>query len=252
MKLTFIGTGSGKTRIDRFHSSLLFSIDGFSLLVDAGDGVSKALLLANVDFNSIDAILFSHYHADHFGGIASLFTQMKLHGRTEKLKFFTHKSLVEPLVNYLNSTYLFFETAGFEVETYGFEFGEKFEITNDLNIIAKQNNHVKNSHGLPTENVSFVSSGFLFETGGKKIFYTSDVGDPRDLLMFENQKIDWFITETTHVTTTDIQTAVEKLKPAKVFLTHIDEEDETNLINWLSKINDGKYILAEDRKEFLL
>lgn len=249
MKLTFIGTGSGKTRTDRFHSSLLFSVDGFNLLIDAGDGISKALLFAKVDFNSIDAVLFSHYHADHFGGIASLFTQMKLTGRTEKLKFYTHKSLVKPLIGFLNSTYLFFETAGFEVEINGFEFDKEFEITSNLTVIARQNNHIKNSHGVSTENISFVSSSFLFAVGNKKICYTSDIGMPEDLLLFKNEKIDWLITETTHVATGSIQSAIEKLNPVKIFLTHIEEEDETDLKNWVRKLNEDKLVLAEDRME---
>ncbi len=252
MKLTFVGTGSGKTRTDRFHSSLLFSINGFNLLVDAGDGISKALLFAKVDFNSVDAILFSHYHADHFGGIASLFTQMKLTARTERLKFYTHKSLVKPLTEFLATTYLFLETAGFEVEINGFEFDEKFKITHGLNAVAKQNNHIKNSHGVDAENISFVSSSFLFEIDNKKIFYTSDVGAPEDLLLFENEKINWLITETTHVTTAEIQAAVEKLNPQKTFLTHIDEEDESELNNWVRKLNDDKIIIAQDRAEFTL
>ena len=44
MQLTFIGTGSGRTSIDRFHSSLLFTVNDKNILIDAGDSISRAML----------------------------------------------------------------------------------------------------------------------------------------------------------------------------------------------------------------
>ena len=75
MNIVFIGTSSGRTSLSRFHSSLFFEHPKFGLLIDAGDGISKALLSAGKNQNDIDIILFTHFHADHFGGIAGLVTQ---------------------------------------------------------------------------------------------------------------------------------------------------------------------------------
>ncbi len=246
MKLTFIGTGSGKTGVDRFHSSLLISFGGFELLVDAGDGISKALLLKGINYNEIDAVLFSHYHADHFAGIALLFTQMKLSGRTSKLKLFTHRSLVDPLINFLNYTYLFLDSADFETEIVPFDFGNKNVITKKFAFTAKQNKHIQNKKGIETENISFVSSSFMFEVNGKKINYTSDVGTPEDLLLFKDEKLDLFITETTHIGLDEIYNAALILNASKIFLTHIEEDVENEIKNWLTKLNNDKFVLAED------
>jgi ribonuclease Z len=85
VNIIFLGTGSGKTSLKRHHSSLLISSQKHNLLVDCGDGISSALIKQNISFCSIGAILISHMHADHYSGLASLITQMKLVGRKETL-----------------------------------------------------------------------------------------------------------------------------------------------------------------------
>ena len=55
--------------------------------------------------------------------------------------------------------------------------------------------------------VKFISSSFLFNVGKKKIVYTSDVGSSDDLYLFNNIQPDIFITETTHLSLTDIENA---------------------------------------------
>ncbi|MCK5087559.1 MAG: MBL fold metallo-hydrolase, partial [Melioribacteraceae bacterium] len=97
MKVTFIGTGSGKVSLERFHSSILVSKKNSNLLIDVGDSISRALLNLNISINSIDQILISHNHADHYSGIASLVTQMKLLERSKPLKIFTHQLLSDNL-----------------------------------------------------------------------------------------------------------------------------------------------------------
>ncbi len=247
MKITFVGTGSGKTSLKRFHSSILISSNNHNLLIDAGDGTAKALLGLGINFNNIDSILFTHYHADHFGGVASLFTQMKLNGRTKPLTFITHKLLVKHLIDFLNSTYMFFEIAGFEVKITGFEFGKVYRVSEFINFIPKQNNHIKQKEELKNKNVPFLSSSFYFEVEKKKIVYTSDIGNEKDLYLFEKIKTDIFITETTHVELNDIFTAFQILKPNEVYLTHIDDEDEKIIADWIDNLNNNsKFVLAKD------
>ena len=72
MKIKFVGTSSGKASLNRFHSSLLLSSENYNLLVDAGDGISRALLVNGINFNSINGIIFTHLHPDHFSGLPAL------------------------------------------------------------------------------------------------------------------------------------------------------------------------------------
>lgn len=250
MKIIFVGTGSGRTSLKRFHSSFLLKYKNFNLLIDAGDGISKALLKQKIAYNNIDAVLFSHYHADHFTGIGALITQMKLSNRTKTLKLITHKNLSDLLLTLINSVYMFRENLNFKLEIVSYSFGNIVKINDKINFIARQNTHIQQKENLtnyPKE--IFVSSSFFFNLGKMKIFYSSDVGDKNDFYLFENKQIDIMIVESMHVSFNDIYEAYLKLKPKKLLLTHIDELSEKELFKCHRKLKSeekNKIIICYD------
>lgn len=249
MKVTFIGTGSGKVSLERFHSSILVSEKNSNLLIDTGDSISRALLNLNININSIDHILISHNHADHYSGIASLVTQMKLLDRSKPLKIFTHQLLSDNLKLFLNSTYMFEEILGFDLEIIGYNFNTTININSNLKITPRQNSHITNKHKLTDyKQIAFVSSSFLIENHSKHILYTSDVGSIEDLYLFKDFNLDYLITEFTHISLKEIKEAAEELNPKKIYLTHIEESAAlTN--DWnklLNKSEQKKFIIAYD------
>lgn len=86
MKLTFLGTGtstgnpallcscaacmSNDPRDRRLRSSVLVEDQGASLLIDCGPDFRQQALRAN--FRHIDAVLITHEHYDHMGGLDDL------------------------------------------------------------------------------------------------------------------------------------------------------------------------------------
>lgn len=82
-KLTFLGTGtsqgvpiigcqcpvckSADSRDKRFRSSALVQMDGLTIVVDAGPDFRSQMLAGDV--RHIDAILLTHNHKDHTGGL---------------------------------------------------------------------------------------------------------------------------------------------------------------------------------------
>ena len=247
MELIFIGTSSGRTSLNSSHSSMLFKINSKKILIDSGDGISKALLKQNIHTNSITDIIYSHYHSDHLAGLPSLLTQMVIQNRSEPLFIYTHTNLVNPLKSFLSISFLFLEKLKFSVQIIGFDFKTTTKITNDFNFIPKQNSHILNKHNIITKEVEFISSSFLFQIGTKNIVYTSDVGHFNDLYLFQDHKHDIFITETTHVSVSKIESAATILSPSRTYLTHID--DQVKLNEWyhqLTKERKGMFIIAED------
>jgi len=107
MELIFIGTGSGRTSLNRFHSSLLFKDGSQKILVDCGDGISRALLTQNISVNLISDIIITHYHSDHLAGLTSLITQMIIQSRKSELNIFTHIELVDTLNLFMQTNYIF-------------------------------------------------------------------------------------------------------------------------------------------------
>lgn len=236
MEIVFIGTGSGKTSLNRFHSSIFFKDK--NILIDTGDGISKALLKNNISFNSIDTIIITHYHADHFTGIASLVTQMKLVERKKKLIIFTHNNLVTPLIDLLNSVYMFKETLGFDLQITGYNFEDKNIINSDTYLLAKRNSHITQKaflNNYPKE--IFISSSVLIESGNKFVIFTSDIGSETDLFLFKDFPVNCIITEATHISIESILKVIDISNPEKILLTHISEEDEVRLAKWHSELS---------------
>ncbi len=232
MKIKFIGTGSGKTSLKRYHSSFVIE-SGKNILFDCGDSTSRALLASGYSFNDIDAIVFSHHHADHFAGIASLITQMKLIKREKELSIFTHSSLAGHLISFIESTYMFLEILDFDLNITHFEKDIPFA-TGDVEWIPRKNSHIQNKHNVDT-NIPFNSFSFLVKSEGKNLFISSDIGSKKDLNLFGEFQIHSAILESTHISVKEIIEFCESTSPEKCILTHIDDEMEEDIISDIEK-----------------
>jgi len=69
MRLTFIGSGDAFGSGGRFNTCFLAEGEGCRILIDCGASSLVALKRAGVDPNAIDAVVLSHLHGDHFGGL---------------------------------------------------------------------------------------------------------------------------------------------------------------------------------------
>jgi ribonuclease Z len=250
VRIKFIGTGSGKSSLQRYHSSFLISSGRFNILVDAGDGISRALLKQNISYNSIDGILLTHLHADHFAGLPGLLAQMKMSKREAPLRIIMHQSLSSAIRNFIHQAYIFPAKLSFEIHFAEFNYNEYLQLHDDFGLIARQNHHLDDNLIYAEEkNVSVSSSSFLFKLAEKYLFYTSDIGDKEDLYLFKDYNINVIISEITHVKFEEIFMALKELKPGRLFFTHISEENEPDLIKLYNNLPDdlrSKIIPAVD------
>jgi len=69
LSLTFLGSGDAFGSGGRLQTCMLVQGDGRRWLVDCGTTSLVALRRAGIDPASVDAILISHLHGDHFGGV---------------------------------------------------------------------------------------------------------------------------------------------------------------------------------------
>jgi len=237
-ELIFIGTSSGKTSLNRFHSSFLISTSNYNLLIDAGDSISKALLAQQISYDLIDGILFSHLHPDHYTGLAALIVQMKMIERKKTLDFFIHSELVDIIRNFLIQSYLFPDRMGFEIKYHRFKHNEKFIINDDISFIPRQNSHLDSVSKLDEyKSQSFSSSSFLLNVDDKIVHYTSDVGEKKDLLLFRDNKIDCLISEITHINAEDIINSADKNEfRGQIILTHINDNDLNSLQEYILEL----------------
>ena len=255
MKITFIGTSSGKATLNRNHSSLLFSSGKYNLLVDAGDGISRTLISNGINFNSLNGILFTHLHPDHFSGFPALIVQMKLMNRKEALVIFMHESLRTTVEDFLLRSYLLPERMGFEILYKTFRDNERSVISESFSFLARKNSHLSNLEKFKTKylSLSLFSASFLFEIGNKKVLYTSDIGSEKDLFLFDEAIPDIFISEATHISPTTILDNIISLNPVTIYLTHYSDDDTLAISEILATLPPEykkRVLLAEDCLSF--
>lgn len=73
---------------DRWLTSLLYRFGGGMILVDCGEGTQIPIKLAGWGFKAIDAICFTHFHADHVAGLPGLLLTIGNSGRTWPLTLY--------------------------------------------------------------------------------------------------------------------------------------------------------------------
>jgi ribonuclease BN (tRNA processing enzyme) len=69
MEIRFLGSGDAFGSGGRYHTCFLVTAAETRFLIDCGASSLIALKRYGVDPNSIDAVLVSHLHGDHFGGL---------------------------------------------------------------------------------------------------------------------------------------------------------------------------------------
>lgn len=79
--VTLLGTGGMMPLPGRFLTSLYVRTNGRALLIDCGEGTQTAIRTASLRFKCIDAILLTHFHADHVSGLPGLFLTLGNEGR---------------------------------------------------------------------------------------------------------------------------------------------------------------------------
>ena len=84
LRLTFLGTSAAQPTIHRNLSGLAVKADGDLLLFDCGEGSQRQMIRYGTGF-SVDAVFFTHFHADHYLGIIGFLRTLGMTGRTEKL-----------------------------------------------------------------------------------------------------------------------------------------------------------------------
>lgn len=80
LRLTFLGTSAAQPTIHRNLSGLAVKADRDLLLFDCGEGTQRQMIRYGTGF-TVDAVFFTHFHADHYLGIIGFLRTLGMQGR---------------------------------------------------------------------------------------------------------------------------------------------------------------------------
>lgn len=91
--VTLLGTGGMMPLPYRYLTSLSLRYGGNGILIDCGEATQCAMRKKSLSPKGIDAILFTHYHADHISGLPGMMLSMANSERTEPVLLVGPKGL---------------------------------------------------------------------------------------------------------------------------------------------------------------
>lgn len=85
--MTFLGTSGAVPTPTRNPLGLYLRREGEGILLDAGEGIQRQMMRFSTGF-SVDVVLLSHLHGDHFFGIPGLLETLDFNDRTDPLSLY--------------------------------------------------------------------------------------------------------------------------------------------------------------------
>jgi phosphoribosyl 1,2-cyclic phosphate phosphodiesterase len=195
----------------RRRVSVLVSHERARFLVDTGPDLREQLL--DADVRDIDAVIWTHDHADHSHGIDDLRQLYHVRGR--------------PVTGYARHETLESLRARF---AYAFEGKGGYPALVGLNLLPDHMNiagvsvqAVDQPHG------DITSAGLRFDAGGRSIVYSTDFNELTERMANRFEGVDLWILDVlrrrphpTHPHLAQALEWIERLKPKRAVLTHMD------------------------------
>ena len=249
MILTFLGTGTSQgvpvigcdcsvcrsvdTRDKRLRSSVMIEIEGKRLIIDCGPDFRQQMLRENV--NSIDAILITHAHKDHIGGLDDV----------RAFNYFNNRP---------TDVYAAREVQGAIKREFSYAFGKNLypgvpEI--DLHLIGNHPFEVAGKTIIPIKALHFQDHYVFGFRIGDLTYITDAINIPdKELKKMEGSRVVVInaLRKKKHYSHFNLEEAVailERLKPEQGYLTHIShqmglyEEVEKELPSFIHQAYDG-------------
>ena len=225
IKITFLGTGTSQgipvigsdhpvsfsddLKDKRLRSSILIEYKDFNFVIDCGPDFRQQMLKTNC--RKLDAIIFTHEHADHTTGIDDVRPYFFRQG---KIPIYLHERVLNSLHNRF---------------AYIFDPKQKYPGAPDfeVNLITKENDfQILGLNITPIEAVHYKLPVLGFRLG--KFAYLTDVKTISDKEMLKLNGLDTLVinalryeSHPSHLNIEEALEIIDQVKPKQTFFTHI-------------------------------
>jgi ribonuclease BN (tRNA processing enzyme) len=238
MKLRFVGCGDALGSGGRFNTCFHVTGDNVNFLIDCGASSLPALKHLGIDRDSIDLILVTHFHGDHFAGLPFLLLDAQFTRRARPLIIAGPEGIEAKLATLMEAL---------------FEHSSKTKQRFELSVVAlapEQSRTFGEVTVTPYPVVHGESGGpflaYRIEAEGRIIAYSADT-EWTDTLIPAARDADLFIAEAytydktvkNHLSLKTLEAHLPAINAKRLVLTHMSED-------MLARLGDLPYIAAHD------
>lgn len=237
MKVTVIGHWGGYPAAGGASSAYVVEKDGFVLLVDVGSA-ALSKLQKYYDVMDVDAVIISHYHADHIADVGVLQHARLVHS------YVTERDDILPIYGHTE------DPEAFEKLSHDFTEGRPYNPKESLEIGPFTITFLKTAHSVPCY-------GMRITDGETTVVYTADTAYQEEWIDFAD-KADLLITdcnfyenqdgsEAGHMNSKEGSTIAFRAQVKELLLSHLPQfGDQHQLVEEAKNYYDGPIHLAEE------
>lgn len=238
-RVRFIGSGDSFGTGGRFQTCILVDADDYRFLIDCGATSLVALKRAGVDPGSIDAVLLTHFHGDHCGGVPYLILDGQFAKRERALVIAGPPGVRDRMTAVFEAA---LPTSSRTEQRFGVtyvELGQRPMTVGPLEVVALPVAHLPET----------VPHGLRVSASGRVVAYTGDtdwcdalprLADGADLFIAEAYSFEKRIPQ--HLSHATLLAHRDELRAKRVVLTHAGAEK-------LRRASELEWQLAEDGTE---
>ena len=225
--ISFLGTGSGFPSADRFFSSTILHLGGCRLLLDAGEPCIHLLRDRNIPIEGIDAILITHGHVDHIGGIPAFLQGAMLMGRRKPLPIHLPEEMIAPLRAWIGALYLTEEGFGFPVLWKAWEHGVPEILDGGISVTPHANTHLEQAYRtVPGADPLRPCGSYSFEIlqGDFRAVFSGDLARADELSTLLSIPTTLLVSELSHFSPEELGAVLSGAPVTTLCLVHLSEE----------------------------
>jgi ribonuclease BN (tRNA processing enzyme) len=242
LRVRFLGSGDAFGNGGRFQACIWIRTAGFQALLDCGATSLLALRRWGIDPSQIDAVLVSHFHGDHFGGVPYLVLDGQFRKRTRPLTIAGPRTVEDRTHGSMEEAFAGSSRTAQRFEIRYVELGPAASAVGPLGVRALPVAHTPGSEAV----------GLRVEVGGRTIAYSGD-SEWTDSLRELAAGADLFIAEAYsfekripyHLSYRALDEHLASLGAKRVILTHFGPE-------MLERLADVRLQVASDGLEIEL